>query len=344
MKTPENIRHFLEQREKQWLSPFATLSAESRGRRSEEPQSDIRTEFQRDRDRIIHSKAFRRLKHKTQVFIAPSGDHFVTRLTHTLEVSQLARTIARALRLNEDLAEAISLGHDLGHTPFGHVGEEVLADLYPGGFRHNEQSLRVIDFLEKNGQGLNLTWEVRDGILNHSKAREDILSNAAGRPATPEGEICRLADALAYVNHDIADAIRGNLIKEEDLPTSATTVLGTRHSARINTMVSDVIAFSWGVSGEAPEAPAVIGMSDNVLEATNTLREFMFERVYSRQDEEADGARNILRAMYSFLLNFPHRMPDEYIYEDDPERGVVDYIAGMTDLFASSMAMAFGLI
>ncbi|MGI2335478.1 MAG: deoxyguanosinetriphosphate triphosphohydrolase [Dehalogenimonas sp.] len=344
MNKPESIRHFLEEREKQWLSPFATLSAASRGRRVEEPKSDMRTEFQRDRDRIIHSKAFRRLKHKTQVFIAPSGDHYVTRLTHTLEVSQLARTIARALRLNEDLAEAISLGHDLGHTPFGHVGEEVLAELYPGGFRHNDQSLRVVDFLEKNGQGLNLTWEVRDGILNHSKAREGILSNTTGHPSTPEGEICRLADALAYVNHDIADAIRAGLIKEDDLPSEAIAVLGAGHSARINSMVSDVVSFSWGISGQASDSPAVIGMSDRTLEATNTLREFMFERVYSRQDEEADDARRILAAMYSFLLTFPNRMPDEYIYEEDPERGVVDYIAGMTDLFASSMAMAFGLV
>ena len=326
------------------MSPFASRSRATRGRCREEDPCDIRTEYQRDRDRIIHSKAFRRLKHKTQVFISPSGDHFVTRLTHTLEVSQLARTIARGLNLNEDLVEAISLGHDLGHTPFGHVGEEVLSRLYAKGFRHNEQSLRVVDVLEKNGQGLNLTWEVRDGIINHSKAREGIMANTTGRPSTPEGEICRLADALAYVNHDIGDAIRARLITEEELPEKATAVLGSSHSERINAMVTDVIDFSWGISGKAPGSPPIIGMSQPVLEATNCLREFMFQRVYSRQDEEADSARKILQAMYSFLLDFPHRMPDEYIYEDDPERGVVDYIAGMTDLFASSMAMAFGLI
>ena len=209
-----DIRAYLEDRERHWLSPLAALSAESRGRAKTEEPSRVRTEFQRDRDRIIHSKAFRRLKHKTQVFIAPSGDHYVTRLTHTLEVSQLARTIARALRLNEDLAEAVSLGHDLGHTPFGHVGEEVLAELYPGGFRHNVQSLRVVDRLENSGQGLNLTFEVRDGILNHSKAHGDIMSGAAAKPATLEGEVCRLADALAYINHDIGDAVRAGMIKE----------------------------------------------------------------------------------------------------------------------------------
>ncbi|TFG46609.1 MAG: deoxyguanosinetriphosphate triphosphohydrolase, partial [Dehalococcoidia bacterium] len=313
MNNQMNVRLFLEERERQWMSSFATLSSESRGRVTAEDACVVRTEFQRDRDRIIHSKAFRRLKHKTQVFIAPSGDHYVTRLTHTLEVSQLARTIARALRLNEDLAEAISLGHDLGHTPFGHVGEEVLAELYPGGFRHNEQSLRVVDKLEKGGRGLNLTLEVRDGILNHSKARANIMTNVAGRPATLEGEICRLADALAYINHDIGDAIRARIIKEEDIPTQATTVLGSSHSIRINTMVNDVITFSWGVSGQTPEYPAIIGMSEKVLEATNILRDFMFERVYSRQNEEGDSARNIVRAMYDFLLNFPYRMPDEYI-------------------------------
>ncbi|ADJ26093.1 deoxyguanosinetriphosphate triphosphohydrolase [Dehalogenimonas lykanthroporepellens BL-DC-9] len=342
--TDYSIRQSLEQREDQWLSPFASRSSATRGRHRQETPCDLRTEFQRDRDRIIHSKAFRRLKHKTQVFIAPSGDHFVTRLTHTLEVSQLARTIARGLNLNEDLVEAISLGHDLGHTPFGHVGEEVLSELYAKGFRHNEQSLRVVDVLEKNGHGLNLTWEVRDGILNHSKTRQGILAGKTGRPSTPEGEICRLADALAYVNHDIGDAIRARLITEGELPAKATKILGSSHSTRINTMVTDVITFSWGLSGKASDLPPVIGMSEPVLEATNSLREFMFQKVYSRQDEEAEGARKIVQSMYSFLLAFPHRMPDEYIYEDDPERGVVDYIAGMTDLFASSMAMAFGLI
>ena len=213
-----NIRQRAEEREEA-LSPFAVKSRRSRGRLKPEEPCPIRTAFQRDRDRIIHSKAFRRLKHKTQVFIAPLGDHYVTRLTHTLEVSQLARTIARALNLNEDLAEAISLGHDLGHTPFGHVGEEVLNKLYHGGFRHNEQSLRVVELLEKDGQGLNLTWEVRDGIKNHSKPEEDIFEESQGKVATIEGEVCRIADAIAYINHDIGDAIRAGIITEDDLPT-----------------------------------------------------------------------------------------------------------------------------
>lgn len=339
-----SIRNEIEERECVWLSPFATLSRDSRGRMVDETPCVIRTEFQRDRDRIIHSNAFRRLKHKTQVFIAPMGDHYVTRLTHTLEVSQLARTITRGLRLNEDLAEAISLGHDLGHTPFGHAGEEVLNELYPGGFRHHEQSLRVVDKLEKKGRGLNLTWEVRDGILNHSKSRTGITSVKTSHASTPEGEICRLADALAYVNHDIGDAVRAGIIEEKELPATAVKVLGSCHSARIDTMIKDVIKFSHGISEQNDKFPAVIGMSEPVLKATNILRDFMFERVYQRQDADAEAARNMVRSLYGFLLRFPHRLPDEYIYEDDPERGVVDYIAGMTDLYASSMAMSFGLV
>ncbi len=342
MTSLPDIRLYLEERERQWLSPFASLSANSRGRETPEEPCRLRTAYQRDRDRIIHSNAFRRLKHKTQVFIAPGGDHFVTRLTHTLEVSQLARTIARALRLNEDLAEAISLGHDLGHTPFGHVGEEVLSELCHGGFRHNEQSLRVVEKLEKNGQGLNLTWEVRDGILNHSKARSGIQSGAAANPSTMEGEICRLADALAYINHDIGDAVRAGMIKESDLPRRAVEALGSRHSERVNTMVHDVVTASWGASGMAPDQPVAIGLSQPVLDACNELRDFLFERVYQRRDEAAEQARTIVRNLYQFLLQYPHRMPEEYA--DDPERGAVDYIAGMTDLYATKMAMSFGLI
>lgn len=332
-----------EERERQWLSPFAARSAESRGREIAEEPCQIRTDFQRDRDRIIHSKAFRRLKHKTQVFITPTGDHFVTRLTHTLEVSQLARTISRALRLNEDLTEAISLGHDLGHTPFGHVGEEVLAELYRGGFRHNEQSLHVVEKLENNGRGLNLTFEVRDGILNHSKARSSIQAAATGKPATLEGDVCRLADALAYINHDIGDAIRAGLIRESDLPREAIKVLGDRHSRRVDTMVKDVIVSSWGVSGLAPERPVMIGLSQTVLDACNELRNFLFERVYTIRDQAADDAREIVRNLFAFLLRYPQRMPEEYVNPEDPERGVVDYIAGMTDFYATRMAMAFGL-
>jgi dGTPase len=343
MTTLPDIRAYLENREREWLSPFASLSADTRGRdRAEEP-SRVRTEFQRDRDRIIHAKSFRRLKHKTQVFIAPSGDHYVTRLTHTLEVSQLARTITRALRLNEDLAEAISLGHDLGHTPFGHVGEEVLAELYPGGFRHNVQSLRVVEKLENSGRGLNLTFEVRDGILNHSKGHGDIMSSAAGNPATLEGEVCRLADALAYINHDIGDAVRAGIIKESDLPPSAVNVLGMTHSQMVDTMVLDVIGYSYGVSGEYPELPVKIGMSQPVLHACNQLRDFLFNRVYQSRDRNAENARRIVRNLYNFYLRSPQSLPTEFQESIDPARGVVDYIAGMTDQFATKMAHSHGL-
>ena len=343
MNSIPNVRAYLEDREREWLSPMAALSAETRGRKKPEEPGRVRMEFQRDRDRIIHSNAFRRLKHKTQVFIAPSGDHYVTRLTHTLEVSQLARTIARALRLNEDLTEAISLGHDLGHTPFGHVGEEVLAELYPGGFRHNVQSLRVVEKLENNGEGLNLTFEVRDGILNHSKAQGDIMSSAAGIPATHEGEVCRLADALAYINHDIGDAIRAGIIKASDLPRAAVAELGETYSKMVDTMVYDVIAFSWGVSGQAPELPAVIGMSQTILHACNQLRDFLFDRVYQRRDNNAENARTIMRSLYNFYLQHPEQLPIEFQISEDPARGVVDYIAGMTDQFASETAQSFGL-
>jgi dGTPase len=343
MTTMPNIRAYLENREREWLSPFAALSAETQGRDRPEEPSNVRTDFQRDRDRIIHAKSFRRLKHKTQVFIAPSGDHYVTRLTHTLEVSQLARTITRALRLNEDLAEAISLGHDLGHTPFGHVGEEVLAELYPGGFRHNVQSLRVVEKLENSGLGLNLTFEVRDGILNHSKGHGDIMSSAAGIPATLEGEVCRLADALAYINHDIGDAVRAGIIRESDLPRSAVGVLGETHSQMVDTMVTDVIGFSYGVSGQSPELPVKIGMSQPVLHACNQLRDFLFDRVYQSRDSNAENARRIVRNLYDFYLGSPQSLPAEFQESIDPARGVVDYIAGMTDHFATDIAHSHGL-
>jgi len=294
-----NIRQRTEKREES-LSPYAVKSRFSRGRCRPEELCPIRTAFQRDRDRIIHSKAFHRLKHKTQVFIAPLGDHYVTRLTHTLEVSQVARTIARALNLNEDLTEAIALGHDLGHTPFGHIGEEVLTELYHQGFRHNEQSLRVVDLLENNGQGLNLTWEVRDGIVNHSKTGADILGQDWGEVNTLEGEVCKLADIVAYINHDIDDAIRASILTEDDLPSSATTILGHSRSQRINTMVCDIINHSWAVSGDnAGERPR-IGMSPQVLEATYTLREFLFNRVYNLRsaEGEAEKAREVVRLLY----------------------------------------------
>ncbi len=341
-----NIRQIAEKKEES-LSPYAVRSRSSRGRlRSEEP-CPVRTAFQRDRDRIIHCNAFRRLKHKTQVFIAPVGDHYVTRLTHTLEVSQIARTIARALNLNEDLAEAISLGHDLGHTPFGHVGEEVLNELYHQGFRHNEQSLRVVDILENDGRGLNLTWEVRDGILNHSKTRVDILGQDWGKVNTLEGEVCKLADTVAYINHDIGDAIRAGIITEGDLPLSAITVLGRFHSQRVNTMVCDIIDYSWAASGYDTiiDNPA-IGMSPQVLEAANNLRDFLFARVYNVRSaqEEAEKARGVIRLLYKYFTEYEDKLPSEYrFYSDEIEQRVVDYIAGMTDQYALRMVEELSL-
>jgi dGTPase len=295
----------------------------------------MRTEFQRDRDRIIHSKAFRRLKHKTQVFIAPSGDHYVTRLTHTLEVSQIARTIARALNLNEDLTEAISLGHDLGHTPFGHVGEDVLNEIYPGGFSHNVQSVRVVEILEKEGKGLNLTREVREGILKHSKSREGILGENWETPSTLEGQVCKIADTIAYVNHDIGDALRAGLIAAADLPQPAIVVLGSSHSARINTLVSDVVEHSWAATGLKEGESLMISLSPAVLAAMNTLRDFLFERVYEvrAMKKESERAREVVRSLYYYFLQNPHELPGEFIGVG-VERGVVDYIAGMTDHFA----------
>jgi len=341
-----NIRQLIEEKEES-LSPYAAKSRLSRGRLKPEEPGPVRTAFQRDRDRIIHSKAFRRLKHKTQVFIAPLGDHYVTRLTHTLEVSQIARTISRALNLNEDLTEAIALGHDLGHTPFGHVGEEVLNELYHSGFRHNEQSLRVVDLLENDGQGLNLTWEVRDGIINHSKIRADILGKNSEKASTLEGQVCKIADAIAYINHDIGDAIRAGIISENDLPVGPISVLGHLHSQRINTMVCDVIECSWAARGNSTSKPPDIGMSHQVLEATNKLRDFLFDRVYNLRSaqEEAEKAREVVRLLYHYLKEHEDRLPPEYrFYSDDTERRVVDYIAGMTDQYALRMAEELSLI
>jgi len=340
-----NIRQIIENKEES-LSPYAVKSKLSRGRLKPEEPCPVRTAFQRDRDRIIHSQAFRRLKHKTQVFIAPLGDHYVTRLTHTLEVSQIARTISRALNLNEDLTEAIALGHDLGHTPFGHVGEQVLNELYPHGFRHNEQSLRVVDLLEKNGQGLNLTWEVRDGILNHSKARADILGDSSGKASTLEGEVCKIADAIAYINHDIGDAIRAGIITEDDLPVSTITVLGHSHSGRINTMVCDVIDYSWSARGDDTKHRPTIGMSPRILEATNVLRVFLFDRVYNVRATlaETEKAREVIRLLYKYFNEHEDRLPPEYsYYSDEIARRVVDYIAGMTDQYALRTAEELSL-
>jgi dGTPase len=339
-----NIRQLTEKRE-EGLSPHAVKSKSSQGRLKYEEPCAIRTAFQRDRDRIIHSKAFRRLMHKTQVFIAPLGDHYRTRLTHTLEVSQIARTISRALNLNEDLTEAIALGHDLGHTPFGHVGEEVLDKLYPKGFSHNEQSLRVVDTLENNGQGLNLTWEVRDGILNHSKTEVDIWGKGWGKVNTLEGEVVKISDIIAYINHDIDDAIRASMITEGDLPIAAIVKLGNSHSLRINAMVADIIEHSWGVRGEDREKPN-IAMSPQTLEATNTLRQFLFEQVYNIRSaqKESERARRVVRALYKYFNKHIDKLPPEYnFYSDEAERRVVDYIAGMTDHYALRMAEELSL-
>jgi dGTPase len=315
------VREQLEEIERSTLSDRATLSGESKGREWDEPQHDLRTAFQRDRDRIVHTKAFRRLKHKTQVFIAPEGDHYRVRLTHTLEVSQIARTIARALRLNEDLAEAIALGHDLGHTPFGHLGEQALSPFLGRPFRHNEQSLRVVEHLERDGQGLNLTWEVRDGIVNHTWAMP--------MPATLEAQVVRFADRLGYVNHDIDDAIRAGILTDEDLPQDAVSVLGRNHGTRIDTLVRDIVE----TSGDAPE----VGMSERVARGLDLLREFMFQRVYLREEahEEQEKAIGVIRSLFAHYLDQPDEIPPEYrAAPGDLQTHVVDYIAGMTDRYA----------
>ncbi len=343
------VRAYLEEREES-LSLYATKSRLSRGRKVEEEPSPLRTDFQRDRDRIIHTKAFRRLKHKTQVFIAPLGDHYVTRLTHTLEVSQIGRTIARALNLNEDLVEAMCLGHDLGHAPFGHIGEDVLAFLYPGGFRHSHQSLRVVDRLENGGKGLNLTWEVRQGIVSHSKSSLGIMGDDWKRPPTLEAQVCKVSDALAYLNHDTDDALRSGLITEEDLPSEAVEVLGSNRSERVNTLVSDVVEHSWGASGRAPvpegETPT-IEIGQRVKEAANILRDFLFERVYyvSGASPEAAEARTAVEEMYKYYVNHPEGIPREYcLRENSPERWALDYIAGMTDRYGLRKAGELGLM
>ena len=344
-----SIRRRLEQRE-QLLSPFAAKSAQSAGRAIPEPPSDVRTEYQRDRDRIIHSKAFRRLKHKTQVFIAPLGDHYVTRLTHTLEVSQIARTIARALNMNEDLTEAIALGHDLGHTPFGHIGEDELDKILPDGFRHARQSLNIVERVERDGRGLNLTWEVRQGILNHSKPRGDFLA-ARDDGITLEAQIVRTSDAVAYINHDLADAFRAGLISEDDLPSSVATSLGSRHSERIDTIVCDVIDNSFyvsglngtgdGTNGACPEPQLSIIMGTEVRNAFMELREFMFSTVYLPNDDSPEGesARRIVRFLYGYFGERPHEIPPEYAQRSrTPGEAVVDYISGMTDHYAIRLA------
>lgn len=329
-----NIRQALEEIEAKTLHPRASRSSESRGRARPEPPDEVRTCFQQDRDRIIHSKAFRRLKHKTQVFLAPKGDHYRTRLTHVLEVSQIARTIARALRLNEDLTEAIALGHDLGHTPFGHAGEAALREIHPGRFDHYLQSLRVVDVIERDGRGLNLTLEVRDGIVKHSKGKGSIVPESPkDRAITLEGQIVRIADIIAYVNHDLDDALRAGVIKRSELPANAIKVLGDSHSKRIDTAVKDVIKTT------LKDDMSAIRMSDDVSEALYKLRDFLFERVYESEIilSEFKKTKKIIQELYAYYLEHIDEISKESTdKKTDRHRIVCDFIAGMTDRFALS--------
>jgi len=329
-----NIREQLEDIEARILSPRASLSRNSRGRVRPEAPHPLRTDFQRDRDRIIHTKSFRRLKHKTQVFLSPYGDHYRTRLTHTLEVSAIARTISRALRLNEDLTEAIALGHDLGHTPFGHSGEETLAKLLPGGFSHSEQSLRVVEKLEYDGKGLNLTAEVRDGIVRHSKGRGKILERKKeDMPLTLEGQVVRVSDVIAYVNHDIDDAVRAGIIKDSDIPRHLVAILGRWHATRIDRMVVDAVESSLTADLDR------ISMSDEIMKAVVELRDFLYDRVYSNPSalEERRKTEKIIRDLFHHLLKDSKDYVKEYPPGDPLEKRVGDFIAGMTDGYALSL-------
>lgn len=321
-----NIREEQEKREHLIFSPYASFSDESRGRDRDEEPCPMRTIYQRDRDRIIHCKTFRRLKHKTQVFLAPEGDHYRTRLTHTLEVAQIARSIARALNLNEDLTEAIALGHDLGHTPFGHAGERTLNSLCPMGFAHYKQSIRVVEYLEKDGQGLNLTWEVRDGILNH---------RTSGNPSTLEGKAVRLSDKIAYINHDIDDGIRAGILKESDIPSEYTDVLGNSTKERLNTMISDIIMNSIGKNN--------LVMSEPVRKAMTELRKFMFESLYLNPTAKSEEAKadKLITELYRYYVANTDKLPDTYKrfiteFDERPEQVVCDYIAGMSDQYSIS--------
>ena len=326
MNRERSIREMAEEREYEVLSPYAAHAGDSKGREREEPQCDIRTVYQRDRDRILHSKSFRRLAHKTQVFIAPMGDHYRTRLTHTLEVSQLSRTIAKALRLNDDLCDAIALGHDLGHTPFGHTGERVLNEICPLGFAHFRQSIRVVEVLEKNGEGLNLTWEVRDGILNH---------RTSGHPSTLEGQIVRFCDKIAYINHDIDDAERAGILSEEDIPKTYREILGGSTRDRLNTLIHDVIYSSLD--------RADIRMSPEIEKAMMELRKFMFDHVYLNSVAKTEEGKvgRMITMLYQYYEKHVDEMPQEYIdlikKKGQPEpRVVCDYISGMTDQYSIS--------
>ncbi|MBO4376232.1 MAG: deoxyguanosinetriphosphate triphosphohydrolase [Lachnospiraceae bacterium] len=320
-----SIREDLEKYEKEYLSPYATLSMNSKGRLRDEPQCDIRPVFQRDRDRILHSKSFRRLKDKTQVFLSPEGDHYRTRLTHTLEVSQNARTIAKALRLNEDLVEAMALGHDLGHTPFGHAGERALSRVCPYGFDHVNQSLRVVDVLEKDGQGLNLTMEVRDGILNHQ---------TSGTPHTLEGKIVRLSDKIAYIHHDMDDAIRGGICKEADVPLNIRRTIGDTTGKRLDHFIHDIVTNSYGKDD--------ISMSEEVAGAMKELRAWMFENIYQNKTAKAEEgkAERLVETMYEYYLENFDNLPREFKVlldkGDSKEQLVCDYISCMTDRYATA--------
>ncbi|MCC7123359.1 MAG: deoxyguanosinetriphosphate triphosphohydrolase [Acidobacteria bacterium] len=330
------IREQLEARERQTLAPQAARSGDTRGRVRPETEDPVRPAFQRDRDRIIHTKAFRRLKHKTQVFFSPQGDHYRTRLTHTLEVSQIARTIAKVLRLNEELTEAIALGHDLGHTPFGHAGERVLSSLVPGGFNHYEQSLRIVDVLEHDHEGLNLTWEVRDGIARHSKGKNGLPVGASPeqRASTVEGQIARVADIVAYVNHDIDDAIRAGVIQESSLPQDAVAVLGGNPSERIGRLVTDVVEQT--LTGDLSE----VRMSGDVLEAMLALRSFMFEAVYENPVATAEfsKAHGILGGLWEKVRATPERFLDpRTLATEGLDRAAQDFLAGMTDRYAVNL-------
>lgn len=317
-----SIRENLEKREKEYLSPYATLSMNSKGRLRPEEQCDIRPVFQRDRDRILHSKSFRRLKDKTQVFLTPKGDHYRTRMTHTLEVSQNARTIAKALQMNEDLVEAIALGHDLGHTPFGHAGERALNAVCPYGFEHSKQSVRTVDVLEKDGQGLNLTYEVRDGILNHQ---------TKGSPATLEGQIVRLSDKIAYIHHDMDDAIRGGILTEADVPKEIGDIIGYTTGERLDHFIHDLVTTSFG-TGE-------IKMSPPVAKAMKDLRQFMFERVYTNPEAKSEEgkAEMLMETLYNYYLHHIDLVPKDLLLllnqGETRERIVCDYLASMTDRF-----------
>ena len=337
------VRQRLEARE-EGLSPYASRSSQSLGRERDEIPSPLRTDYQRDRDRIIHTNAFRRLKHKTQVFMAPSGDHYVTRLTHTLEVAQVGRTIARALNLNEDLVEAMSYGHDLGHTPFGHLGEETLDQVYSEGFTHSAQSLRIVEHLAREGKGLNLTHEVRQGIISHSKPRGDFLDIKLDESLTLEAQVLRLADSVAYLNHDIADAIRAGMLRVDDLPEQANRVLGTTHSQRLDALITGIVQESWpasGLSDSEVEGKPLIQMDPEAREAMMELRDYMFHNIYlplgtTRQSEVG---RDVVKLLYHYFVDNAEEIPPPYFSPGtEPERAAVDYVAGMTDHYAIRQA------